>query len=63
MKKRDVNIGEVYLAKVSSRVVPVRILGPANGRGWIAVNLVTGREIHIRSGKRLRGPAIRRADS
>ena len=59
MKKAEIVIGEVYLAKVSRALVPVRIdsvrhLYGGGTRGWTATNLVTGREIHVRSAARLR---------
>jgi len=67
MKAKDVVIGETYVAKVSGRLVAVRIDREAgghcgrNGRymfaGWYAVNTETGRDVRIRTAGRLRGPA------
>jgi hypothetical protein len=55
MKKDEVRTGGVYLAKVSGRVVEVKILGErAFMRGWDAVNLETGRSVYIKSAARLR---------
>lgn len=55
MKKADVEIGGVYTAKVSGRVVEVRIFHVSErGNGWWARNLVTNRIVHIRSAQRLR---------
>lgn len=57
MRKNQIRVGETYLAKVSGRIVPVRILEVATYGGWDALNTVTGRRVHIRSAARLRGPA------
>ncbi|HEX7010762.1 MAG TPA: winged helix-turn-helix domain-containing protein [Phycisphaeraceae bacterium] len=57
MKKEQVQIGQVYSAKVSGKVVPVRIEKerPASGGGgWDAVNLHTNRPVRIKSAQRLR---------
>lgn len=54
MKKKDIQIGHVYTAKVSGRVVPVRIVSESPYGGWNARSLVTGREVRIRSAQRLR---------
>jgi hypothetical protein len=60
MRSSDVVVGRVYLAKVSGRLVPVRIERPVlAGFGriqvvWEATNLATGRRILIRSARRLR---------
>jgi hypothetical protein len=56
MKKRDIKIGETYLAKVSGKLVPVRITSESPHGGWNAVNTTTGREVRIRSAARLRRP-------
>jgi hypothetical protein len=56
MKKRDVEIGKTYLAKVSGNLVPVRITSESVHGGWNAVNSTTGREVRIRSAARLRRP-------
>jgi hypothetical protein len=54
MKKRDVQIGQTYLAKVSGRLAPVRIRRESAYGGWDAVNTKTGRSVRIRSAQRLR---------
>lgn len=54
MKKRDVEIGAVYLVRVSGRLVPVRVTGESPYGGFNGVNLTTGREVRIRSAGRLR---------
>lgn len=57
MKRSEVEIGGVYLAKVSGRVVYVRILRPSQHGGWVAVSTATGREVRIKTAARLRGTA------
>jgi hypothetical protein len=54
MKKNEVRIGAVYLAKVSGALTQVRIASECMSGGWYAVNLATGRTIRIRSAARLR---------
>ena len=56
MKKHEVNIGGVYAAKVSGKVVPVKITGESPYGGWDAVNTQTKRAIRVRSAARLRRP-------
>jgi hypothetical protein len=57
MKKNEVVIGGRYLAKVSGKVVPVRITGQSRYGGWEAVNAETNRAVRIKSPQRLRRPA------
>lgn len=57
MKKNEVVIGGRYLAKVSGKVVPVRITGESPYGGWDAVNTETHRAVRIRGAQRLRRPA------
>ena len=54
MKKKDVCIGGVYLAKVSGRLAKVRITGESRFGGWDAVNCETNRQVRIRGAQRLR---------
>ena len=56
MKKSEVKIGGVYSARVTDKVVPVRI-NAAKGTGWSATNMATGKTIYIKSAQRLRGKA------
>ena len=56
MKKNEVKVGSAYLAKVSDKVVPVRITGTSGHGGWDAVNEATGKKVRIKSAQRLRGP-------
>jgi len=54
MKKKDIVVGRVYVAKVSERLVPVRILAESRFGGWDARNERTGRAVRIKSAQRLR---------
>ena len=54
MKKKDVKIGETYVAKVSGILAPVKILGENRYGGWDGMNVRTGRPIRIKSAQRLR---------
>jgi len=62
MKRCDVHIGHLYSAKVSGKVVPVRITGESRYGGWDAVNVETRRAVRVRSPQRLRmrlaGPSV-----
>jgi len=55
MKKNEVKVGSAYLAKVSDKVVPVRITGESRYGGWDAVNEKTRKTVRIKSAQRLRG--------
>ena len=57
MKKKEIEVGGTYIAKVSNCLVPVRIRGESPYGGWDAVNTVTGRAVRIRSAQRLRRAA------
>jgi hypothetical protein len=57
MKKNEVTIGGKYIAKVSNILTVVRITSVAVEGGWKAINEATGREVHIATAGRLRGPA------
>jgi hypothetical protein len=61
MKKNEVKVGGTYLAKVSDKVVPVRIDGENPHGGWDATNEATGKKVRIKSAQRLRGEAGRKA--
>ena len=55
MRKAQVRVGGKYTAKVSGRLVTVQLVGEkAWTNGWDAVNLETGRKIHIKSAAKLR---------
>jgi hypothetical protein len=55
MKKADVKVGGRYSAKVSDKVVVVRIDGENPHGGWDATNEATGKKVRIKSAQRLRG--------
>jgi len=57
MKRSDVRIGGVYTAKVTNRLVPVRIERVSRYGGWEATNLRTQKPIRVKSAQRLRGVA------
>jgi len=54
MKTINVEIGGCYLAKITNKLTTVKILSKATYGGWLARNLKTGREVHIKSAKKLR---------
>ena len=54
MKKNEVKIGHTYSAKVTDKVVNVRIDSESRHGGWDATNLATGKKIRIKSPARLR---------
>jgi hypothetical protein len=58
MKASEVKVGGVYTAKVSEKVVPVRIVREHQSGGWVGKNEVTGKEVRIRSARRLRYPVV-----
>jgi hypothetical protein len=61
MKASDVRVGGSYAAKVSDKVVSVRIDAERwvgdKLKGWTATNLSTNKTVTIKSAQRLRGPA------
>jgi len=54
MKKDEVKIGGTYTAKVSDKVVKVRIDAESRHGGWDATNLETNKKIRIKSAQKLR---------
>ncbi|MEW6199781.1 MAG: winged helix-turn-helix domain-containing protein [Planctomycetota bacterium] len=54
MKKDEIKIGQCYEAKVSDRIVSVRIDSSNSHGGWNATNTATGKRIRIKSAQRLR---------
>ena len=54
MKKNEVQIGGVYTAKVSDKVVEVRIEAENASGGWDATNLATNKKVRIKTAQRLR---------
>ncbi len=57
MRREEIEIGKVYTAKVTDKVVPVRIDAENRHGGWDATNLATGKKVRIKSAQRLRGEA------
>ncbi len=57
MKKDEVKVGGMYVAKVSDKLVTVRIDSTHSKGGWNATNTATGKRIRIKSARRLRGVA------
>ncbi len=57
MKKNEIKVGGMYRAKVSDKVVAVRIDSTHTKGGWNATNTATGKQIRIKSAQRLRGAA------
>ncbi len=57
LRNSDVIIGGEYIVKISSHIVVVRILEKAHRKGWIALNLRTGNEVHVKTAAKLRGTA------
>jgi len=55
MKKDEVQVGKVYTAKVTDKLVPVRIDAESRHGGWEATNMATGKKVRIKSPQRLRG--------
>ena len=54
MKKNEVKIGGVYTAKVTNKLVQVRIDAESRYGGWEATNIATGKKVRIKSPARLR---------
>jgi hypothetical protein len=54
MKKDDIKIGTTYTAKITNRVVPVRIDAENPHGGWDATNMATKKKVRIKSAAKLR---------
>lgn len=61
MKKADVVLNKVYVVKVSGRLTKVRLDSESPYGGWKGTNLVTGREVYIRTAAKLRREYIPKA--
>jgi len=61
MKKHEVKLGSEYVAKVSGKLVHVRIDSENPHGGWGATNLATKKTVRIKSAQRLRAEAGRKA--
>jgi len=55
MKRSEVTIGDVYLAKVSGVICRVKIEAESRYGGWDARNLDTDKRVRIKTAQRLRG--------
>ena len=53
IKASEIKIGNVYLAKVTNQVVPVRIDEESPHGGWTATNLRTSKAVRIKTAGRL----------
>lgn len=54
MKKDQVQIGQLYAAKITDKIVPVRIDAEHKDGGWTATNTQTNRKVRIKSAQKLR---------
>lgn len=54
MKKEQIEIGQVYAAKITDAIVPVRIDAEHERGGWTGTNLRTNRQVRIKSAQKLR---------
>ena len=55
MKAKEVEIGGIYAARISGKIVPVRLESELDG-GWHATNMRTGKTVRIKSARKLRCP-------
>jgi hypothetical protein len=60
VKNSEITLGGSYLAKVTDKVVTVRIDAVNPHGGWDATNMATNKKVRIKSAQRLRGPAPER---
>ena len=56
MKKAEIVMDHIYIAKVAGKLAPVRIVAAHPAGGWVGRNERTGREVRIRSAARSRHP-------
>jgi hypothetical protein len=54
MRQQDIRIGGVYTAKITDKVVPVRIDAENPHGGWDGTNLETKKRVRIKSPRKLR---------
>ncbi len=54
MLKKDVKLGHHYTAKISGKIVTIRLDSISNYGGWNATNLSTNRTVRIKSAAKLR---------
>lgn len=58
MKKSQIRLGGIYVAKVSGKLTTVRLDSESRYGGWSATNTVSGREVRIKSAAKLRREAL-----
>ena len=58
MLKREVEVGKTYIAKVSGKLVTIKLISVSQYGGWNAINESSKREIRIKSAARLRKEVI-----
>jgi hypothetical protein len=54
MTRKEVHVGGRYTAKVSNKIVTVRLDAESRFGGWDATNVETGRKVRIKTAARLR---------
>ena len=54
MRKKEIEIGKTYLAKVSGKLTAVRLTGNSPYKGYDGLNLKTGRTVRIKTAAKLR---------
>ena len=54
MKKSEVQLGATYLARISNRLVGVKVDSTSKHGGWDGTNLFTGKKVRIKSPAKLR---------
>src|SRR5947209_982987 len=54
MKKQEIQIGSLYLAKVGARSVEVRIEGSLTKGGWNAKSVASGKPVRIKDAAKLK---------
>ena len=62
MKTNEIDIGGIYVAKVTGKLAKVRIERENAHGGWDATNLETNRRVRIKSARRLRHEVDERCD-
>jgi hypothetical protein len=60
MKKNEIEIGKIYIVKVSGSLSRVKITNESLYGGWDGKNMATGRDVRIRTAARLRREAVDR---
>lgn len=59
MKKKDIEVGEIYIVKVSGVLCHIKVLQESPYGGWTGKNLVTNKTIRIKTAKRFRRKVIK----